>query len=55
MNTESENIFVGIDVSKACLDIAVRPQNKRWSVANDEPGIDSLVASMGEMHPTLIV
>lgn len=55
MNTESENIFVGIDVSKACLDVAVRPQNKRWSVANDEPGIDSLVASMKAMRPTLIV
>jgi transposase len=55
MNTESENIFVGIDLSKACLDVAVRPQNKRWSVANDEPGIDSLVASMKAMHPTLIV
>ena len=55
MNTESENVFVGIDVSKACLDVAARPQNKRWDVANDEPGIESLVASVKEMRPTLIV
>jgi transposase len=55
MNTKSENIFVGIDLSKACLDVAVRPQNKRWSVVNDEPGSDALVASMKAMRPTLIV
>lgn len=55
MNTESENVFVGIDVSKACLDVAARPQNKRWGVANNEPGIESLVASVKETRPTLIV
>ena len=32
-------IFVGLDVAKAQLDVALRPSGERWSVANDEAGI----------------
>ena len=31
--------FVGIDVAKATLDVAVRPAGEPWSAANDEAGI----------------
>lgn len=31
--------FVGIDVSKATLEVAVRPSGERFSVPNDEAGI----------------
>ena len=31
--------FVGIDVAKAQLDIALRPTGERWAVVNDETGI----------------
>ena len=37
-------VFVGIDVAKAQLDIAVRPSGERWAVANDASGIAALVA-----------
>ncbi len=47
--------FVGIDVAKAQLDIAVRPTAERWAVSNDEAGIAALVAQLQAMAPTLIV
>ena len=48
-------LFVGIDVAKATLDIAVRPTAETWSAPNDAPGIDALVMRLGTLAPTLIV
>lgn len=48
-------IFIGIDVSKARLDVFVRPLGSRESVANDEAGIKTLVARLHELKPALIV
>lgn len=48
-------IFVGIDVSKARLDVAVRPSGQSESVSNDQAGIKALVKRLGEIHPSLIV
>lgn len=47
--------FVGIDVAKAHLDIAVRPTGERWTVANDDTSIAALVAPLQGVHPTLLV
>ena len=47
--------FVGIDVSKARLDVAVRPSGEAWSHANDEPGIAALVARLEPLAPDLVV
>ncbi len=47
--------FVGIDVAKAQLDIALRPAGERWAVPNDASGIVPLVARLQALHPTLIV
>jgi transposase len=47
--------FVGIDVAKAQLDIALRPTGERWAVANDDTGIAALVARLQAVPPTLIV
>jgi transposase len=47
--------FVGIDVAKAQLDIALRPTDERWPVANDDAGIAALVARLQALQPTLIV
>lgn len=47
--------FIGIDVSKAQLDIAVRPSAEREVISNDEAGIKTLVERMGELRPVLIV
>ena len=48
-------LFVGVDVAKAQLDIAVRPTGERWAVANDDAGIATLVAQLQAVQPTLIV
>ena len=47
--------FVGIDVAKAQLDIALRPSGERWSVPNDTNGVTTLVERMQALQPTLIV
>lgn len=48
-------IYVGIDVSKAHLDIAVRPSGAHWQVENQAAGIAQLVERLQELQPTLIV
>jgi transposase len=48
-------VFVGIDVSKAQLDVALRPSDDCWHVNNDEAGIASLVERLQAVQPTLIV
>jgi transposase len=55
MTTTQTDTFIGIDVSKAHLDVAVRPSDASWRVDNDEPGIRSLVAKLQALAPTLIV
>jgi transposase len=47
--------FVGIDVSKAQLDVAVRPSGDTWTVAHDEAGLSALVARLRTLAPALIV
>lgn len=47
--------FVGIDVAKAQLDIAVRPSGERWAVPNDADGVVTLVDRLQALHPTLMV
>src|SRR2546426_12737998 len=47
--------FVGIDVAKAQLDIALRPSGERWAVPNDASGVMTLVDRVQALHPTLIV
>ena len=58
----SSPVFVGIDVSKRRLDVAVRgPQDPSsgpqatWSVSNDEAGIGQLVPRLRLLAPTLVV
>ena len=36
-------MLIGIDVAKAELVVATRPSGARWTVANDEAGIRTLV------------
>ena len=48
-------LFVGIDVAKATLDVAVRPTAETWSAPNEAPGLDALVARLVPLAPTLIV
>ena len=48
-------MFIGIDVSKARLDVAIRPSAEKLSVSNDEAGIQALVKRLSELKPVLIV
>ena len=48
-------MFVGIDVAKAQLDIALRPTGERWTIANDDASITALVAQLQAVQPLLIV
>jgi len=48
-------VFIGIDVSKARLDVAIRPSGEKLSVSNDEAGIQTLVNRLSELKPALIV
>jgi transposase len=48
-------VVVGIDVSKAQLDVALRPTDDCWHVGNDESGITSLVERLQAVQPTLVV
>jgi transposase len=52
---ESEDPYIGIDVSKDRLDIAVRPTEDTWSVANDASGIPEVVQRLAQLHPKLVV
>lgn len=47
--------FVGIDVAKAELVIAIRPSGERWALANEGAGIQALVQRVRDHAPTLIV
>lgn len=48
-------LFVGIDVSKAWLDVAVDEQKEGWHVSNDDAGICGLVKQLKKLKPQLIV
>ncbi len=54
MTTASE-IFIGIDVAKHQLDVAVRPSGDKWSVANAPDAFGALIQRLQALHPTLIV
>ena len=49
------SVFVGIDVSKASLDVAVRPAGTAWSAANAAAEIDALVQRIAALSPALVV
>jgi transposase len=52
---EVSRISVGIDVSKAQLDVEIRPSGEKQSFANDKVGIKALVKWLAKTAPTLIV
>jgi transposase len=48
-------VYVGIDVAKAYLDIAVRPTHAHWRAANTEDGIAGLTERLRTLQPALVV
>jgi transposase len=47
--------YVGIDVSKAQLDVVHSPSGKAWGFANDQPGHLLVVERLAEIKPLLVV
>lgn len=52
---DSTSVFVGIDVSQAYVDIALRPSGEQWRAPHDEAGIASVVARLRALAPTLVL
>jgi transposase len=48
-------VFVGVDVSKARLDVAFRPEGESFQVDNDESGIAKCVQRLLVLKPQLVV
>ena len=49
------DIFIGIDVSKARLDVAIRPGCEVLGFPNDPTGIDGLIEKLRPLSPKLII
>ena len=47
--------FIGIDVAKATLDIAVLPSGETWTVSKDDAGVHELLPRLLALTPTLVV
>jgi len=52
---KTTEIFMGIDISKAWLDLAVHEQAEVFRFSNDDPGILRLVQRLKKLKPVLIV
>jgi transposase len=50
-----KQLFIGIDVSKARLDVALRPGDESFSVANNQRGIAGLIKQLKKLSVSRIV
>jgi transposase len=55
MQQQSNGPWIGIDVSKATLDIAEQPSGKQWQVANTAAAIEALVEQLAALTPERVV
>jgi len=51
----SQVFFVGIDISKATLDLAILPGERTLSLPNDEKGLQQLASMLAELAPQAVV
>jgi hypothetical protein len=51
----AEQEFVGVDVSKEQLALAVRPRGESWSESNDQPGVRRLVKRLSAIQCAWVV
>lgn len=51
----AEQVVVGIDVSKAKLDVAILPDGEQFTVSNDRAGVARLVARLRSLAPSRVV
>jgi len=55
MTQNTEELFVGIDVSQDRLDVSFRPTNRRKEVIQEHKAINRLAEELKELQPKLIV
>lgn len=51
----TRKVFVGIDVSKDWLDVAVRPSGDCWRSGYDDSGTAALVRKLSDLKPAIVV
>lgn len=47
--------FIGIDVAKARLDVAIRPTGCQWQAEHTEKGVQEVVEQISELNPALVL
>lgn len=52
---ERESIYIGIDIAKERVDIAVRPPDRTWSMPYGDDDVELLVAQLQDLSPTAVV
>ena len=52
---KDKEVFVGVDVSKASLDVATHPGSESWRADNNGEGLKVLSKRLGEIAPALVV
>jgi transposase len=51
----SEEAFVGIDVCKERLEVAIRPQGTAFSLPHSEEGLEELLGRLRGLSPALVL
>lgn len=52
---DKEKVYVGIDIAKERIDVAVHSSEQRWSFSNDDVGITKAVRCISGVCPVLVV
>jgi hypothetical protein len=55
LRMEQEPIYIGIDVAKAQVDVAVHSTCLRWQAPYTEEGVQELVSRVHALGPTLVL
>lgn len=55
MSNHAESVWVGVDISKTQLDVAVGQTGPTWNARNDEVGIEKSVEQLKSLQPNLVV
>src|SRR5206468_3206378 len=50
-----DGAFVGLDVNKTGIQVAIRPTGEHWTTGIDDTGISLATEKLTEMHPQLVV
>ena len=52
---EQKETYVGVDVAKAQLDVAVRPSGDSWQISRDQAGFRQLIPRLRALEPAMVL